>query len=328
MLTPDDVHDVVFARARRRHSGYDEAEVDRFLDRVEAALAGAAELTARDALTVEFSPRMPGKQAYKKTQVDAFLERIALTLLRREALESDEDGRPSPAPQPRQERIVAPPPEPVDPPVSAIEVVSDDSQQAYLDKTEVDAFLDRVEATLRGTDTLSSQDLLNARFNPPQPGVPGYHESSVVAFLLVAANSIKQLTPRLPSIPAPRTPIDRAAGLRSAPAPRTPIDRAFRRRPPRGQAPRLTSEDIGNLVLSSPPPGQCGYDEAAVDHFLDRVEATLRGHDTVTPQDVHSVVFPRLPEFTGGYHANEVDSLLGLIEEHLDPAAHQVPCLH
>lgn len=303
MLTPDDVHDVVFAKARRRQLGYDEAEVDDFLDRVAATLAGTEELTAHEVLAVELSPRKPGENAYKKAQVDAFLEQVALTLLRREATEPDQHQRSIPVQQPRREPVVDPPPEPVEPPTDRITVARPDSQQACLDKTEVDAFLDRVEATLRGADTLSSQDLLNARFNPPRPGLPGYQESSVVAFLLMAANSIKQLTLR----------------PRSGAAPRPPIERAFPQS--RGQARCLTPEDIAGLVLSSSCRGQCGYDEDAVDHFLDRVEATLRGHDTLTTQDVRSVVFPQLPEFAAGYDPDEVDSLLDLIEEHLDPTA-------
>ncbi|MGP4020857.1 DivIVA domain-containing protein [Saccharopolyspora sp. 5N708] len=320
MLTPDDVHNVVFARTRRRHRGYDEAEVDHFLDRVAATLSGRQVVTAHEVLTVEFSPRKPGGHAYKKTQVDAFLDKVALTLMKREVRESGDDRRgrrPARAEPVRRERVVSRPPEPIEPvvelvPPGHVEVLGGASQQPALDKAEVDAFVDRVEATLRGEDTLTAQDVLSARFNPPGPGQPGYQEASVVAFLVMVATSIKHLAPR----------------KRLGPARRMPIARAFRR-PSRAQAPQLTPEVIGNLVLSSSTPGESGYDEDEVDDFLDRVAATLRGDDTLTSQDVQTVAFRELPESDGGYDQDEVDSLLDLIEEHLAANTRQAtPELH
>lgn len=312
MLTPDDVRNVVFSGAWRRERGYDEAEVDRFLARVEATLRGKRLVTARDVLTAEFSPRKKGARAYKKSQVDRFLDKVALTLMKLEV--RDEDGAPrrhrlaseggdppsrgegtarvrrraeprpdgpeQPAPeQPRAEQpapelpaaqegaahprrperpdaetrrqlpqrrstqsqqgsasgptpaqpsapVPAPqaassgrapaPPQPQQPPqpapqlaagaASASELVRDParfgalepakSQSTALDKGEVDAFMDRVQATLRGADTISSKDVLGARFNPPAPGRPGYDKEGVIAFLKVISMSIQNLTSR------------------------------------------------------------------------------------------------------------------------------------
>jgi DivIVA domain-containing protein len=308
MLTPDDVHDVVFASTRRRGRGYDEAEVDRFLDRVEAALAGRGEMTAREVLAVEFSPRKPGGRAYKKTQVDAFLDKVALTLMKREVRESGgvRVRRPTRARRAESSRPAEPVAELIPPgPVEAFGPVDPfrgaEPQQPAVDKAEVDAFVDRVEATLRGEDTLTAQEVLSARFNPPGPGKPAYQEASVTAFLVMVATSIKHLASRKQLVPKQRMPIARAF-----------------RRPSRSDAPQLTAEAIGSLVLSNSIPGERGYDEDEVDDFLDRVAATLRGTDTLTSAEVHTVTFHQVPDSDGGYDQEEVDSLLDLIEERLD----------
>ncbi|GAA2351240.1 hypothetical protein GCM10009854_31240 [Saccharopolyspora halophila] len=325
MLTPDDVRNVVFSGAWRKERGYDEAEVDRFLARVEATLRGKRLVTARDVLTAEFSPRKKGARAYKKSQVDRFLDKVALTLMklevrdedgapRRHRLASDGHEQPSrgesaaprrrqadppadgteqfgpepPAPelpaaeegaarprrperpeadtrrqlpqrrsaQPRQSSdsgpmpaqppTAAPPAQPpavapaqppapaapatssgpaqappvAQPPAagaaSASELVRDParfgalepakSPSTALDKGEVDAFMDRVQATLRGADAISSKDVLGARFNPPAPGMPGYDKEGVIAFLKVISVSIQNLTSRN------MRPVDPAAG--------------------------------------------------------------------------------------------------------------------
>jgi DivIVA domain-containing protein len=165
-------------------------------------------------------------------------------------------------------------------------------QPAY-DEDEVDAFIDRVKATLAGRDTLTAQDVLSVRFNPPKPGSRGYHEAGVSAFLVLVATSLKQL--------AGRTDISNTPPIRGSDP----------------SLPQLTPEVIRNVTLHRPPLGERGYVEEEVDAFLDRVEATLRGADTLTAQDVHEVRFHELPPDRGGYDQNEVEALLDLVEERL-----------
>ncbi|RKT88517.1 DivIVA domain-containing protein [Saccharopolyspora antimicrobica] len=310
MLTPDDVRNVVFARAWRRERGYDESEVDAFLNRVVATLSGKRLLTARDVLTVEFSPRKRGARAYKKTQVDAFLDQIALTLMKREVRASRTAGAQErrAEPEPRIVRRVEKSAEPVQ--AKPVEPESVDlvprggfdqagPQQPALDKAEVDAFVDRVAATLRGADTLTAQDLLTARFNPPKPGHPGYQEASVVAFLVMASTSIKHLAPRERAIPAQRMPIAKAFGRM------------------RG-GPKLTAEAVGSVVFSEAPAGEHGYAVSEVDDLLDRVVAALRGAAALSAAEVRDAEFTAVE--AGGYDPEEVDSLLDLVAEHLDTA--------
>ncbi|MEV0081391.1 DivIVA domain-containing protein [Saccharopolyspora sp. NPDC050642] len=313
MLTPDDVRNVAFARSWRRNRGYDEREVDELLERVEATLRGKRLVTARDVLTARFSPGRPGR-SYKKSQVAEFLDQIALTLMKREVRESERREKrggavseektvvrratPVVEPAPRRGEVVQP---------GRVEVFSSSAaQQNVLDKAEVDAFMDRVEATLRGADTLTAQDVLGARFNPPGPGRPGYQEASVFAFLVMVSTMIKNMTPR-------QRP-------QAVPAQRMPIARAFPRALVAG-TPQLTPEAIGSVVLHGSAGNEHGYDEDEVDDFLDRVADTLRGADTLTSRDVQSVAFRAQPEPGTGYDRAEVDSLLDLIAERLDADA-------
>ncbi|SFS77404.1 DivIVA domain-containing protein [Saccharopolyspora flava] len=244
MLTPDDVRNVVFGRAWRKERGYDEAEVDHFLGRVEATLRGKRLVTARDVLTMHFSPRKRGGRAYKKHQVDEFLDKVALTLMKLE-VRAEERGKSRPAedaaarkpdetrPKPEETGSIPLPKRPVrEPaqarpaqntpaqntpvqsspaqiePAAAVERVPEEpgrperfrglqpatSQSTALDKAEVDAFMDRVQATLRGADDLTPNDVLNAQFNPPAPGMPGYDEAGVLAFLVMVSSSIRNIT--------------------------------------------------------------------------------------------------------------------------------------
>ncbi|MDI2032228.1 DivIVA domain-containing protein [Saccharopolyspora sp. TS4A08] len=242
MLTPDDVRNVVFGRAWRKERGYDEAEVDHFLGRVEATLRGKRLVTARDVLTMHFSPRKRGGRAYKKNQVDEFLDKVALTLMKLEVRaeergksRSADDGvrgeraarkpdeiRPKPeetGSTPLPQRHVREPSGParIEPahnaaaqiePAPIVERAPEEpgrperfrglqpatSQSSALDKAEVDAFMDRVQATLRGMDDLTPNDVLNARFNLPAPGMPGYDEAGVLAFLVMVSSSIRNIT--------------------------------------------------------------------------------------------------------------------------------------
>ncbi|MER7015423.1 DivIVA domain-containing protein [Saccharopolyspora sp. NPDC000359] len=303
MLTPDDVRNVVFARAWRRERGYDEAEVDAFLQRVVATLRGKRVVTARDVLTVRFSTRKRGSRAYKKAQVDAFLDQVALTLMKREVQE--ERNRPVVRRTEPGSRVVRRAEQQAVPRIEQPELVAHPGfdqagpQQPALDKAEVDAFVDRVAATLRGADTLTAQDLLTARFNPPKPGHPGYQEAGVVAFLVMVSASLKHLAPRGRAIPAQRMP----------------IAQAFRRM---RTTPKLTAEAISSVVFSEAAAGERGYDVDEVDALLDRVAATLRGDDSLTADEVRCAAFSEAE--AGGYDPDEVDSLLDLVAEHLATA--------
>lgn len=322
-LSPDDVRNARFSSYKRGKRGYDETEVDAFLDRVEAALRGEDPLTAEQILTMDFSPRRRGKRAYSEQEVDALLDAAAQTLRERAQRRPPTRRKPrpeSPVPArineptrqapadpggyPRAPAQHPPPPPAQHPPTQrpqSVPTPASPREPAY-DAEQVDAFLDRVEATLRGEDALTSQDLLTVTFGPPRPGGRACPKSSVDAFLVQVALSLRQLSARAQG--ARSTARGQGAARSSTAASPT-------------EPSRLHPEELADLTFSCPPPGYPAYDQHQVDAFLRRIGATLRGEDALTARDVAAVRFSRPPRGTRGYAEAEVDALLNLVGEHL-----------
>ncbi|GAA2259563.1 hypothetical protein GCM10009853_010700 [Glycomyces scopariae] len=88
LVSADEVRRCAFATVKLTE-GYDEDEVDAFLDRVVLALLeperGAQRLSADDVRTVRFTPTRL-REGYDVTEVDAFLDRIEAEFERRQAL--------------------------------------------------------------------------------------------------------------------------------------------------------------------------------------------------------------------------------------------------
>lgn len=84
ILTPADVREVIFDKAPLGKRGYDEKQVDAFLDRVEATLIGTDQLTADDVRSVVFEDAPLIKRGYHEDQVDNFLDAIVGTFELRE----------------------------------------------------------------------------------------------------------------------------------------------------------------------------------------------------------------------------------------------------
>jgi DivIVA domain-containing protein len=84
-LTPEDVRNVTFSKPPIGKRGYDEDEVDAFLDLVEAALREPTErtLTPEQVRDVTFSKPPIGKRGYDEDEVDAFLDRVEEDVRRR-----------------------------------------------------------------------------------------------------------------------------------------------------------------------------------------------------------------------------------------------------
>ncbi|WP_372440623.1 DivIVA domain-containing protein [Cellulomonas dongxiuzhuiae] len=94
----------------------------------------------------------------------------------------------------------------------------------------------------------------------------------------------------------------------------------------------LTPEDVLNVKFA-PTKFRDGYDQDAVDDFLDRVVATLRAAQTgvpaaapVTAADVEAVRFSST-RFREGYDQEQVDALLDRVRESLlhGPAVSDAP---
>jgi DivIVA domain-containing protein len=85
-LTSEQVHLVAFSKPPLFKRGYNEDEVDAFLERVESTLRDRTAfggLTAADLHNVAFSKPPLGKRGYNEDEVDAFVELVKIELSRR-----------------------------------------------------------------------------------------------------------------------------------------------------------------------------------------------------------------------------------------------------
>jgi DivIVA domain-containing protein len=93
-ITPEQVHNVAFSKPPIGRRGYNEDEVDAFLDLVEAALrdpTGRA-LTPEQVRNVAFSKPPIGKRGYNEDEVDALLDVVE------EQMKSQQAAFPPPPP--------------------------------------------------------------------------------------------------------------------------------------------------------------------------------------------------------------------------------------
>jgi DivIVA domain-containing protein len=178
-LTPAEVRSVTFDKAPIGKRGYDEKQVDAFLDRVEATLSGTDQLTAEDVRSVVFADAPRIKRGYHEDQVDDFLDVIVDALELRER-------RPAKAPPP-------PPPPPTrrqPPPPPAPSVFEPADRMAYATPPPISAF----DAPAAVTQPLRASDddlppALSLPIPPAPPGARGYRPRDVekLAMLLRAA---------------------------------------------------------------------------------------------------------------------------------------------
>lgn len=73
-MTPEEVGEICFGKPGFGKRGYNEDEVDAFLDLIAGALSGKNALTPDDIHDVEFSRPARGMRAYNQAQVDSFLD--------------------------------------------------------------------------------------------------------------------------------------------------------------------------------------------------------------------------------------------------------------
>jgi len=203
--------EVEFDDSASGEQGYDKIEVDAFMDRVYAAMRGTHPLTARDVYEVKFRVAPVGERGYDRRGVDAFLTLVAVTLrqttLKRPATPRRNGEAATSAVPPAATELVTPgepgasnestvpvapdPPAAPSPPVR--QLTADDvrvvafrppnpGERGY-DVAEVDAFLDRTEATLRGEDNLTAADVAQVRFGEAVGDDPGYDMDDVDDFL-------------------------------------------------------------------------------------------------------------------------------------------------
>lgn len=337
LLSAQDVASVAFHRPPSGQRGYDAAEVDAFLDRVEDTMRSRDILTREDVLNVKFSnaTRDPG---YDVNEVNVFMELVADTL--RSTPQRQQAAAPALGAHATSQALRP-----------AVRLSPDDVAAVRFHKPrpgtrgyhegQIDAFLDRIEATLRGADNLTAQQIQDAVFGETAPGTFGYDEEDVDTFLDLVVLMFETAPP--PLKPAPPTtqlpqqpqlpqqqqrPQQRRPQPQQRPQPPQPQAQAPVQQPatPRSvDSPKLTAADIRKVAFHRPPRGRRGYQESQVDAFLDRIEATLLGQDNLTGKDIRDVRFSRPLIGRRGYDETEVDAFLGQIEQQLAGPMRSMP---
>ena len=79
-LTAEDVRSAAFDKPPWGKRGYDEDEVDAFLQLAALRLEGRGQLSAGDVRSATFDKPPWGKRGYNEDQVDAFLEVLEATI--------------------------------------------------------------------------------------------------------------------------------------------------------------------------------------------------------------------------------------------------------
>lgn len=209
---------------------------------------------------------------------------------------------------------------------------------------QIDAFLDRIEATLRGEDNLTAQAVQDAVFGETAPGTFGYDEEDVDTFLDLVVLMLEigpspapktppttQLPQQRPQQQRPRPPAPSPQAVPKVGPQAVPQLKAQPKPQPRPPVPqivqeaKLTAAEVRNVAFHRPPRGRRGYQESQVDAFLDRIEATLLGQDNLTSKDIRDVKFSRPLIGRRGYDETEVDGFLSRVEQQLSGPVRSIP---
>ncbi|WP_435107883.1 DivIVA domain-containing protein [Nocardiopsis synnemataformans] len=203
---------------------------------------------------------------------------------------------------------------------------------------DVDALLDRIEATLvaleggpRTGALITAEEVRNSRFRTTRLS-PGYREDEVDDFLDVVVADLagrglgraQDQSPPLPPRPgaagASARPRHQRPGADGQQRPSEPGPREGRPRPPRrsGMTPRdVREKQFATTRLTT------GYNEQEVDDFLDRAEFTLdvlqQGRPdraTLTAAEVERIQFSTT-RARPGYDPAQVDHFLDVLAEEL-----------
>lgn len=308
LLGARDLRQVAFHRPPPGQPGYDEGQVDAFLDRIEATLLGRDDVTEQDVREVRFRPSRPG---YYAAEVDAFMDLAAETLgstpQRRQATAPAQGAHATSTGMRPAARLT-----PQD--VRGVRFHKPRPGNRGYHEGEIDAFLDRIENTLAGRDHLTAREVQDFEFSYAPPGQVGYDEDDVDTFLDLVVVTLERMP--APLFPVPPSPLTSPAALAPPSSPLPPPAPPVRPRPGPGTRP-LTARDVRTAAFGKPPRGRRGYQESQVDKFLDRIENTLLGQDDLTAREVREVRFSRPMFGRRGYDETEVDAFLARVEKQL-----------
>ena len=156
-----------FGRPKGDAKGYDEEEVDQFLDKIAEAFAGRSRMSPEEVHRVIFSSAKSARHGYETRQVDDFLARVVWQL---------QLGRVAPT------RLR----------------VGEDLRRIRLPKTthgyetrEVDLFVVRAADALDGRNSMTAHEVFRTRFSSTSGLHRGYQVATVDAMLEVLEQELR-----------------------------------------------------------------------------------------------------------------------------------------
>lgn len=171
-LTPEQVRHVRFDAPPSGREGYDESEVDAFLDLVEATLRGDGGVTPSDVRDIAFGRPPMLRRGYDPAQVDAFLDEVHRELARR----SDDS---------RDKWLIR------GDDVRAVRLPRATAAERSYAASDVDALIERVATALDGDDGLSAGQVAATPLSPGS-AVPGYRADTVDELLAEVTRELQR----------------------------------------------------------------------------------------------------------------------------------------
>lgn len=302
-LTPVVVDCVTFDRAPLGRRGYNEDQVDDFLDRVQATLEGKDSLTAQSVRDAIFDPAPFIRRGYHEEQVDAFLDLVVEELTRREG---------PPLTQARQ----APPP-------------TEAEQTAPMLFTQPPSMpAPSTQPLKRDERTASGPPKSSVPTHPDNPAPQGNHPG--VAEKVQPATAKATPTPAAPAhapAPASQPSVATPTGTTTAGAATSPADARTSPTPAKVTAPSAAAPEAANtsvvgehdeawreadrLVLPLPPalPGERGYRPEDVERLMGFLADALDGDRSPSPGELGEFTLSRTVSVGRGYHVGVVDAV-------------------
>lgn len=184
---------------------------------------------------------------------------------------------------------------------------------------QVDAFLDRIEATLNGTDRLTAQEVRAVVFRDAPLRKRGYHEDQVDAFLDTVAETL-ELRERVAETPPPPAPAEQTAPILFTRPPSlpagAPVDHPDSLDDPKGfgddldtAAPLPAQDGLLALPIPPPPPGTRGYRPGDVERLARLLVSAVAEVGGPTSEDLRTARLSRTFFNGQGYHTEVVDTL-------------------
>jgi DivIVA domain-containing protein len=189
-LTPQDIRDVAFDRAPLGKRGYDEKQVDAFLDRIESTLAGTDTLTPDEVREVVFADAPRLKRGYHEDQVDAFLDLVVSTLEQLPEPDPAEETSLLPATEPAP---LAEPIEHTEPPADLLALPlppAPPGARGYR-VGDVEKLARLLADAIEQVDGPTSADLMTAKLNRTFFNGQGYHTGAVDALLAAWVDELR-----------------------------------------------------------------------------------------------------------------------------------------